>query len=295
MFKDQRLQVQFENDGFVIVPFLDSVLLSKLLEFFESVRNKHDITSPVHSTCDTNNEELIAQVDKELKDIVKQKIEEVFLESSVFLSNYLIKEADSDSRISPHQDWTFVDENHFASVSVWCPLTDINRRTGRISVISGSQRFIETLRASPDSPSAYEPVSNLLDKYLMPLELKAGEALIYNHALIHASEPNLSGKERPVAVWAVKPNEAELLLYYYHPAPAKRKLEQFSVDTDFFYKYAKHSRPNAKYSKGFVEYEFKQIDKESFFKCVGEITSDAKENKGAPSFLKKLSALLNIK
>ena len=270
MFRDSELQNKFEQDGYVVVPFLDADMLKNILEFYATVRQEHEITSSVHSTSDTNNESLIRLVDSKLKFIIKEKIATLLFECRIFLSNFLIKEPDIESRISPHQDWTFVDEKQFASASIWCPLTDIDAQTGRISVIKGSHRFIETLRAPPDSPSAFEPVSSELDTYLLPLSIKAGDALIYNHALIHASEPNLSKLQRPVAVWAVVPEEAQLLLHYYHPAPAKRKLEKFEVDTDFFYQYAKNSRPYGKYSKGFIDYEFKQITTDDFFKMVGD-------------------------
>jgi hypothetical protein len=271
MFTSDELQMQFEEKGYVIVPFFTSEEIKQMLDYYESVKNKHEVTSPVHSTSDTNNPDLIKEVDEKLKSFSSKKCEEIFFECKTFLSNILIKENGEDSEINAHQDWTYVDESRYASVSVWCPLTDINETTGRISVLPGSHRFIETLRASPDSPSAFSHVEHLLEQFMQPLNLKAGEALIYNHALIHSSKPNLSGKQRPAIVLAVVPQEAELFMHYYHPAAAKRKLEKFLVNTEFFYRYAKHSRPSGVNSLGFIDYTFQQIAVADFYKKMSLI------------------------
>lgn len=278
MFADEKLQLDFEKNGFVVVPFLSSNELAAVVAYYESVKHLHEITSPVHSTSDTNNAELIESVDKKLKQLTWQAQERFFYEHNCFLSNFLIKESGEDSAIYPHQDWTFVDEEKYASASVWCPLTDVNETTGFISVLPGSHNLSKNIRSSPDSPSAFKNVATLVEENILPLKIKSGEALIYHHGIVHCSSLNLSGKPRPVLVLAVVPKEAKIFMYYYHPAPAERKLERFIVNTDFFYSYNKYSRPNGKYSIGFVDTSFETLSVEKFCKAFNLPLPSQKES-----------------
>ena len=80
MFQNSELQSKFEQDGYVVVPFLDKDALLKVLDFYETVRQEHEITSSVHSTSDTNNESLIRLVDNKLKLIANfAKVSEAYI------------------------------------------------------------------------------------------------------------------------------------------------------------------------------------------------------------------------
>lgn len=268
MFKDESLQRQFERDGYVAIPFLSKEEVAGLLNLYDELKNEHDTITPVHSTSDTNKPELIRMVDKAIREITGSRFDDVFFECKIFLTNFLIKEPGEDSAIFPHYDWTFVDESKYASVSAWCPLVDVDASNGYLSVLKGSHRFAKTLRASPDCPFAFDGVMDIIDQHMVAVPMKAGEALIYNHALVHSSTPNLSGKSRPICVLGVVPQEADLYLHYRHPGPGKRKIEKFLVDTEFFYDYIKHGRPRGAKSLGSVDFDFPRLSKDEFLRLV---------------------------
>ncbi len=273
-FRNVSFQQQFNQDGYVVIPFLNNTTVTSLLNLYESVKDDHEITAPVHSTSDTDNPLLIREVDQRIRELTAKSVNDFFVDYNLFLTNFLIKEPGEDSVIYPHHDWTFVDETRYTSASIWCPLTDVNEKTGPISVLKGSHKFVETLRPSPDFPFAFGEVTDLLENYMEPLKLKAGEALVYNHAVIHSSAPNLSGQLRPVVVLAIAPAEAELYFYYHHTGPGKRKIEKFLVNTEFYYDYAKNSKPKKGKSLGQIDYTFKTLSRQDFLRLV------------KPSFLK---------
>ncbi len=57
-----------------------------------------------------------------------------------------------------HQNWTFVDEDKFTSVSVWVPLCDVSRFNGTLEVVPKTHNTLTKYR-SPSIPWVFaEPV-----------------------------------------------------------------------------------------------------------------------------------------
>lgn len=270
LFKDVDLQKQFDTKGFVVIPFLTVQEIKIVGAKYFSLEAQHKIVAPVHSTSDTNNKDLIAEVDNFLKAITKEALFKYLEPSKVFLSNYLVKEVGCDSVINPHSDWSFVDENIFSSASVWCPLTDVDENNGCLYVLEGSHKFLSTLRASPDTPFVFDSVKHLIPSRMKKITMKAGEAVVYNHALIHSSPANLSNQKRIAFVLGIIPEKADLYFYYYENRLGVRKINQYRVDTEWYYSYKKHSVPtNAKLERQ-IQFDFKNVTEEQFKCYLGE-------------------------
>ena len=91
---------------------------------------------------------------------------------------FLFKMPSENSELMMHQDWTIVDEGKYYALNVWVPLTDINEKNGALMVLPGSHfRSIQTLRA-PTLPFFFSGNENILKEHLVPLYVKAGEAVI---------------------------------------------------------------------------------------------------------------------
>jgi hypothetical protein len=107
-----------------------------------------------------------------------------------------------------HQDWSFVDEQLWVSLNVWCPLQDVDEGNGCLEVVPGSHRAARQPRAA-GAPFLFAGMEPVLREHLRAVPMRAGDALVFDHCLIHGSSVN-----RTNMVPAVAP-----LLYYTQAGP----------------------------------------------------------------------------
>ena len=130
-----------------------------------------------------------------------------------------------------HRDPTFVDEDHFRSMMVWCALDDVTVETGALWVVPGSHRAATGVRGHQCEENLYPEVSADRPRYAVPLELRAGSAVLYDHALVHTSGPNRSSDER-VAIAGVLVPDSAAPRYAVPNGPAE--LSTVAIDEQFF-------------------------------------------------------------
>ncbi|WP_421121231.1 phytanoyl-CoA dioxygenase family protein [Aquihabitans daechungensis] len=156
--------------------------------------------------------------------------ERLFADGYLAGASFLVKGTGADSASNPHQDWNIVDERVAQSLSIWCPLVDVDRDNGALVVIPGSHRLRASLR-SIDSPSIYLDFTEELEPHLTVVEAAAGEAVLYAHNLFHGSKPNHSSETRVSAVTGVLPRRARHLHYR---RAADERFEVLDVDRSFY-------------------------------------------------------------
>jgi ectoine hydroxylase-related dioxygenase (phytanoyl-CoA dioxygenase family) len=237
MFRDPRLAADFARDGFVVVPFLDAAGVQELAELFRSIEPPElkGIWSNVHGRSRETN----LLVDETIRRRMAPRVDELFEGCDLAGATFLVKGTGEGSESKPHQDWNNVDERSFLSLSVWCPLVDVDEVNGALQVLKGSHRLFDTVRAIT-LPSVYLEFDAELEALLTPVPMRAGEACIYAHNLFHGSKPNRSGSVRVAAVSGVLPRGATHLHYFQAAGPAespqsKGPLEAFAIDREFFY------------------------------------------------------------
>jgi ectoine hydroxylase-related dioxygenase (phytanoyl-CoA dioxygenase family) len=235
LFKDASLQAAFDKDGYVKINLLDSAEASDLKAYYLSLQHDHIGDYGFHISLENTNADYIEGVFKKLFDAVLPKLDAVLDNYKAFTASYVIKEAGLQNIVPPHQDWTFVDEEQFSSATVWIPLMDVTKNNGALGVIKGSHRIFNYPRVSP-SPQSRALLSDhafTLFPYVEVIEMKAGEALIFNNRTVHASPPNISGITRIAAGIGITQKDAQLKHYY--QLPGKEELvEVYNVDASFF-------------------------------------------------------------
>ena len=234
IFKNDRLQKQFEQKGFVKLPMLGPEEVEFLRDYYLNQEFDNKIEQGFHISLDNQNEELVKEVGERIKGVLAPKTEELLDDCQIFTASYVIKEPGLQNIVPPHQDWTFVDEDQFCSATVWTALVDVTEQNGALGVIPGSHTIFHHKRSSP-SPQSKSPLADhifTLFPFVEVVEMKAGESLIFDNRLIHASPPNLSGQVRIAVGVGVTQSEAKLKHYYQNPSSGK--LEEYDVDQGFF-------------------------------------------------------------
>ena len=147
---------------------------------------------------------------------------------------YTAKKVGSHSDMLLHQDWSLVDETKFRSVSIWLALCDMNRRNGNLQIAPNSHIYAAAPRGV-NVPVPFEAVRDqMLQNALTDVPIRKGDAIIFEHRLIHASPENHSEKLRLAAVLALIPEEAEMIHYYKSPENDK-ELEVLKLDAEEFF------------------------------------------------------------
>lgn len=235
-FKNPDIQTRFEESGFVKLNLLEKEDLDALSLHYRSQTFEHYQGEEFFVSLDNANPEKAHEVTTGIEHILTPKLNELLWDYQTFAGTFIVKQSGENNCVPPHQDWTFVDESFFFSASIWIPLVDVSEENGAIGVIPGSHVLFDYPRASP-SPQYKAGLTNhavSLFPYMHLIEMKAGEVLIFNNRLIHASTPNRKNSPRVAIGIGIAPADAQLIHYYLLPNSNKRQIEVYEVDSDFF-------------------------------------------------------------
>ncbi len=180
------------------------------------------------------------------------------------LAVYTVKRPAADSDMLLHQDWSLVDETRYRSVSIWVALCDMDAANGNLQVAEYSHRYASFPRGM-NVPVPFENIRDTMhERHLTALALKRGDAVVFDHRLIHASPANNSDKIRLAAVLALIPAEANLI-HYYKSIDSEHELELLSMCEEDFKMIDFFDAPNKPAntgSLGKINVNFRQLTEE---------------------------------
>jgi hypothetical protein len=211
-FTDPELEAAFVRDGYVVVPFLDRDEVADLRSAYWDDLGvaPGDPRKACISTFHTYDADYKAGVDAHVRRVFTPHLDEVFVDQRALPANYLTKWPGGMSGFGLHHDLTLVDEDQFRSCEVWCALTDTNEENGQLWVVPGSHEWVPTMRGVHAFPTAFQHVEKrIVERHAIPMPIKAGEAIVFNHATLHFSYPNKSETPRLVAIMDLIPDEAQ--------------------------------------------------------------------------------------
>jgi ectoine hydroxylase-related dioxygenase (phytanoyl-CoA dioxygenase family) len=69
----------------------------------------------------------------------EQEYNNVLADYKPIIANFIRKKTDG-GEVPLHQNWAFVEETKYTSVSIWCPLVDSTVENGTLQVVPGSHK-----------------------------------------------------------------------------------------------------------------------------------------------------------
>ena len=201
-----ELRRQIEVDGYAVVPLLDSNAVAE-------VRAVHERFGPApgdprtglfNDTWSTD-PGYKRQVSGALSAILEPPARTVCPEARFLGWTSIAKWAGPRGAVVAHRDPTFVDEPRVRSMAIWCALDDLDEAHGTLVVIPGSHRRAPNVRAHQDDANLCPSVALDDPSAVTPVPVAAGDAIIYDHALIHGSGPNRTGGVRTVVAGLAVP------------------------------------------------------------------------------------------
>jgi hypothetical protein len=229
IFIDEDLDYKFKTFGYVVLSFLSRERATELYAVF----NKMDsgVSGRFFASMWSSDKEYRKSVDKIIKDALAPFAEKYLDNYKPFFSDLIVKRPSFTQKVALHQDWSFVDENEFSSLFIWCPLQDVNKRNGCLQLIPGSHKLLSKVRGSNIQLMTDYKLADKLEKKLISLEIKAGDVVVFNPAILHASPPNHTFKTRLCIGLTCVPEEAKK--YHFHYNVETKKVEKLEINYDF--------------------------------------------------------------
>ena len=268
IFKDERLQEQFDRDGVVKFKFLNDSQIKALRQFYEEgMRKRHEAAiyeRSLHSTSEIFDPEIVTQVDKFIQQVMGEPAERILQNYQTLMGSYLVKPGGSDTELRPHQDLLFVDEPDYCSFNLWVPLQDTGPKTGHIKALKGSHLITPTLRVLPTYPWPFLDFQKSMVPYLSDIYTQLGECVAINHAVIHGSDVNLSPNPRVAASLSVCSSGSDVHYHYWPIGAANDKIEKYKMTGEDYRYIEKTGKPGRGEFVGYVSHAFNKVDEKLY-------------------------------
>lgn len=227
-------QCQLDKNGFVIIDFIDQSIVNKLIQ--DSNLKKLNFISKEYKYLTSAHEKNI-KLRKDISDIIFNELQIAFNKKiknyTIFGSIFGNKKAHLQSFVTPHHEWSIVDEDKYRVYTLWVPLVDINLKNGPMFILPGSQygRYYKVYRPI-NTPYFFNDFEEDVKKNSVPILMKAGQGLLFNQSLIHFSTPNYSSKDRPCIMISFKDKDAKENFIYHKEG---QFINKYKVPNNFTY------------------------------------------------------------
>lgn len=264
--RDAALTDTLYDEGFAVVPFLNADDLERLRAVYHQEHKISSETGGIFYSLYSQNLDYRARVNAEVGAVMEPHLQAFFHSYKTVLNGFIIKPPGPKSGFLIHQDTTGLDESKYSTLSVWVPLWDIGPEDGALCLVRRTHKMFYPYRGISFA-FPFEKIHSTVKRYLEPVYMKAGEALIFDQRTLHASLPNKSDKNRVVVVSGLFPQEAEFTMCYRENESAP--IEIYRQEDDFILKYPRfmhdcRSRPIAGEKIGEVDFPIPMMTAEEF-------------------------------
>jgi hypothetical protein len=277
IFRNPEHQNIFDRQGFIVLPFIGEEEIRELNQTFDELHPEL-VKGGFYSGSYSNDFAYKKGASDKIVSVFSQAYERLFIDYTPFGGAFLYKVPGANSELAAHQDWTIVDENENVALNCWVPLCDVSLENGPIMILPGSQFDNYHVIRCPTLPFFFSGDDEMVRKELIPMEVKAGTAVILNQSVIHYSPSNNSNTVRKAITAGIKSAGAQM--YFHYKVPNEDKLEVFKMDdsflisfTDFFNDLGK--RPYLGDSVGFIPYKLPQLGGNNLYEKLKEMKTNA--------------------
>jgi phytanoyl-CoA dioxygenase PhyH len=263
IFVDDELDAAYRQDGYVVVRLMES---EQAAEIDAAARRHLPRDLPPHE-----NVTFISYGQPELQwidDLVGRAVDEALVplldDMRRFHPSLIVKPA-GERPVPPHVHPIFTLEQAASTVFCWCALEDTDESNGAIQVLPGSHKLFEIMPMYGQVPY-FLPCFDQIAERMETLNLRAGEAVLFDESLIHGSVANPSARNRiALATHCIKRKLQPITLF-------REGNGQYRVcDTGMDFGYQYHTRqeeldPSGLWpTLGFVDDVHRLVEADEFF------------------------------
>jgi hypothetical protein len=260
---DETLNGHLFKYGYAHFPLLYPDEVDALRKLFFQYHQPDEL-SGLYITANRKDRLLIYEINEQMNRIFARAIEKHFQNVKKLGGTFIVKNPDPSNILHPHQDWNIVDETRYRSFTVWVPLQDISEQNGVMYVLPGSHNWIRGYRHITID-SVYGKIYDLAWQYSVPVYMKAGDALVFDHALAHASKPNYTREPRICASYGLISEGAEMRIYLNNNG----NIEEYACTPDYYLEPLAQTGPHPFPLLKVVDFKPVQLDETGFFEISG--------------------------
>jgi hypothetical protein len=235
IFHDETLQQQFVRSGYNRVPMLSAAEVSHMLSQLATLR-PGDGFAPAggryHCSFLDTNIDYKRETHRLIKSLFATRAAHYLNGYEILNCNFYVKPPGTGEFVV-HQNWPAIADLNDTTVTIWCPLVDVVESNGTLQFVEGSHKLFQHVEGPNVAGYFRDFRQALIKKYLKPIPMSAGEALIFDDGLIHWSANNDSDKARIAIQILCVPADAQPVYFFYDPKTPDR-FELIAVDSEFF-------------------------------------------------------------
>ncbi len=247
IFANPSLNQSFWADGFVHEPLLDSAELVELGVRFAQLR-PHDGFDPTsidgarctyHCTFLDSDRGYRRASDELVREVFADKLKAILPNYTIHCSNIYVKPPGL-GRFEIHQNWPTIEEVDVPTLTVWVPLQNTDFGNGTIRLVRGSHHIFPDIAAASSERFFDDFQTELIDNYLEPVNVDAGQALIFDDSLLHWSGANRSEQPRVTFQIEMIPKDTQAILWIRNPSDPTM-FDLWQIDREFWIEYPMES------------------------------------------------------
>ena len=210
VFKNDALNDQLHRLGYIVTDFLNPAEVTSLVDFFYAGEESKREQFTTFATDDYSYKRL---VDETIKKVFQRSFQELFCAYLPFWGNFFLKKPHAPA-MPLHADLQYVEEPENISLNIWCPLVDTDERNGTLGIVPSSHSLMKQIRGTNITDSYRRHAKEIELAFGKLIPLRAGQALIYDHRLLHYSPSNNTDAARLAATLTVLPESVPVYHYY---------------------------------------------------------------------------------
>lgn len=213
VIQNEELRATIYKEGYELLPFLDAEAIRKLKGIYKEEHQFEVKDGGMFYSLYSRDKEYRKRVHESIAEILTPLLEQHFTGYKNVINFFITKLPGASSEFYLHQDATGLDEFNYSPLSLWIPLDDINSENGALTLIEKTHWFFSPFRGV-SIPFPFKKINETIKKYLKPIYMKAGEALLFDNRVVHTSMKNSSDKERIAIICGIFPKEANFRSCY---------------------------------------------------------------------------------
>lgn len=264
IFHSPDLDLRFAKNGFVVVRLMEEEVARDL---GRRCRGHLPTDIPAHEnvTYIFTDEPDLAWIEDVAGPVFDEAMMPLLVDMRRLHPSVIVKPA-GERAVPPHVHPIFTLDQSAATVFCWCALEDMRDANGVMQVLPGSHKLFPIMPMYGQEPYFLRAWDGIVER-MEPVYLKAGEAMLFDESLIHASTSNTTDCHRLALATHCIPRSLEPIALF---PDNNGQYRVYETGSDFGYQY--HIRPDmidpsARWKTlGYVDDVHEQVDPEEFWR-----------------------------